>query len=134
MGKNSSGLDLGKFRFTNENLVRGAVKLTKDPKKVKFNWYLNRKRITTIKSGEWKIEFHFTLEMKPDFGEINLDGTCNAYSIDPRMGMFLANEFPPVMASINHLIRKECFKKCRILALKNKIPFPPVEYLMKQPQ
>ncbi|MFX0136495.1 MAG: hypothetical protein ACFFDN_22840 [Candidatus Hodarchaeota archaeon] len=129
--KGSVDLVLGKFKFKNENIFKGVVEITKELKKINLNWYVDRKNIFTIKSGEWKIEFHFTLEMKPDFGEINLDGTCIAKSLDQNMPMYLANEFPPVMATINYYIRLECYKKCLKIAMQNNIPLIPVEYFMK---
>ena len=135
MSKGSMEFDmmLTKFKFVNENCFRGAVKQTPDLKKVQFAYHIDRDvSQTLLNERERKIKFHFTLEMKPDLGEINFDGECILNSPEQNKVQFcLQNQFPPFLRFIDRIILKPCLENSEKIAKKNNIPFPPVDFFLR---
>ena len=61
------------FRFSDEVLLRGTFKPTKNLTKVQFQHFIDILGYLLISPNERKIKFHFRLVMRPDIGEINFD-------------------------------------------------------------
>jgi len=121
------------FKFRKEFCLKGAVTQSSQWKKVQYKYFLDKNiHSSLLNSQERKIDFHFTLEMHPDFGEINFNGECILESPEQQKVQFcLFNEIPPFMQFINRIILNQCFKNSKKIAEKNKIPFPPVDFLIK---
>lgn len=121
------------FKFKKEFCLRGAVVLPTPLKKVQFKYYLDKNTHSSLlNSQERKIDFHFTLQMFPDFGEINFDGECILESPEQNKIQFcLFNKIPPFIQFIDGIILKKCYENSKKIAEKNNIPFPPVNFLMK---
>jgi len=123
------------FEFNRRTLFKGALEIPKGKKlkKIIFKHHLNRKiNSNLLSSTKRKIKFDFSLEMHPDWGEIRLEGCCNLESPDQQKISFcLTNKFPPVENLINKIIVNTCLKECRKIGLKEGIPFPPLNFLLK---
>ena len=129
-------MQLKAFKFTKEFFFKGANKpTTSGLKKVRFTYYLDKKGHVLVNPSERKIDFHFTLEMHPDLGEINLDGECVLESPEQQKIQFcLINQVPPFMRFIDKIILKKCYENSKKIAEKNNINFPPVDFLMSIPE
>lgn len=129
-------MQLKSFKFKKEFCLRGAVALPNQWKKIQFKYYLDKNiHSSLLNSQERKIDFHFTLEMHPDFGEINFDGECVLESPEQQKVQFcFTNQIPPFIQFIDRIILKKCYENSKKIADKNNIPFPLVDFLMRLPE
>jgi len=125
-------MNLKNFKFKKEFCFRGAVTLLNQWKKIQFKYYLNKNiHGSLLNNQERKIEFHFTLEIHPDFGEINFDGECILKSPEQQKIQFcFVNQITPFIQFVDRIILRKCIENSKKIAQQNKIPFPPTDALM----
>jgi hypothetical protein len=119
--------------ITVRHIFKGAIEREpKTWKKIEFKNHLNRKiYVALLTPTTRQIEFDFTLEMHPDWGEIHLKGKRILESPDQRkIALSLAHKVHPVEKLINDIIIKVCLHECRKMCLKEQIPFPSVQLLL----
>jgi hypothetical protein len=85
-----------------------------------------------INERERKFECHFTLEMKPDIGEINFDVECILESPEQQKVEFVIYNAPKVISDfITPFILKNSYKEAEKIGKSEGISFPPVEQILK---
>ncbi len=114
------------FKFSNENFFKGANIIKSNLwKKVAFTHRIDNLKSKLINQRERVFGFHFTLEMKPDLGEINFDGECILESPEQNKVNYLLQNAPDIIKNfITSFILKYSYQNAEKIGKNEKIPFP----------
>jgi len=119
------------FKFSDEVLLRGTFKPTKELTKIQYEHFLDILTYHLISINERKIRFQFRLVMRPDIGEINFDGECILESPEQNKIEFLMQNTPqPLRNIVDTYILKNSYYHAESFAKKENFPFLPVKELL----
>ena len=119
------------FNFSDEALLRGTFKPTKDLTKIQFEHFLDIKTLYLISPDERKIIFQFRLVMRPDIGEINFDGDCILESPDQnKIELMMQNAPKPLRKIIDNYIVKNSYYHVESFVKKENFYIPPVKGIL----
>ena len=127
-------LKFKEFKFTKEFIFKGVNKITESGwKKVKLVYHLDKKGQKLINQHDRSFKFHFTLQLFPDIGEVNLDGECIVESPNQdKIEICMRENITPIIKFIDTNIIKNCIINSKKIFDKNKLPIPPVNIIFEK--
>ncbi len=121
------------FKFFKETFFRGSNKIESKWKKIAFTHHIESIKSELINNQERKFHFHFTLEMKPDLGEINFDGEFILESPEQnKISFFLQNAPQALSQFYTPFILKNSYNNSEKIGKKEGLPFPPAKDILRR--